>query len=345
MKAASLGLNYIGLPTAAVLARTGIQVTGVDANPEVVNTFNRGKMYFPEPDLEKMIREAVDNGNLKASLTPEPADAFFIAVPVPLKPNRRAAVSPVESAARMALPFLRPGNLLVIKSTSPVKTTEKIAAFMYKERPELKGQIYAAYCPERIGPGNILFELEHSNRVIGGLNPESGEKAAEFYAYCVKGEIHKTDARTAERYKLGENAYRHKQRIAFANKLSVSWNDKDNHQVDWCANRILATCNEFSHKTGTEPIVACMGLAYKPDTDDLRKSFAKDVTSQIIGNAQVDVLAAEPNIKTHDFFKLEKYRTTYQKADIVMWLVRHKEFVDMPKDDGKIEIDFCGVRK
>jgi UDP-N-acetyl-D-mannosaminuronic acid dehydrogenase len=231
MKAVFIGLSYIGLPTAAVLANKGIQVTGVDTNPEAVDTLNQGKMHFPDPGLEKMICEAVNSGNLKASLTPEPADVFFIAVPAPPQPKRRAAVS-VESAAQMALPFLRPGNLLIIKSTSPVKTTEKIAALLYKERPELKDQIYAAYCPERVGAGDILFELEHGSRVIGGLNPESAEKAAAFYAQFVKGELRKTDARTAERYKLGENTYKHKQRIAFARKLSVSWDDNDNRPPD-----------------------------------------------------------------------------------------------------------------
>ncbi|MDR0301350.1 MAG: UDP-N-acetyl-D-mannosamine dehydrogenase, partial [Treponema sp.] len=208
MKAVFMGLGYIGLPTAAVLANRGIQVTCVDVNPEAVNAFNLGKVCFPDPDLEKMIREAVTGGNLKASLTPEPAEAFFISAP--FKTNRRAGISPVESAVRTALPFLRPGNLLVIKSTSPVKTTEKISAFIYKERPDLKDKIYAAYCPERIMPGNILFDLENNDRIIGGVNTESTEKAAEFYAHFVKGELHKTDARTAERYKLGENAYKHK---------------------------------------------------------------------------------------------------------------------------------------
>ncbi|MDR0302530.1 MAG: UDP-N-acetyl-D-mannosamine dehydrogenase, partial [Treponema sp.] len=182
MKTVFIGLGYIGLPTAAVLANRGIQVTCVDVNPEAVNAFNLGKVCIPDPDLEEMMQEAVTGGNLKASLTPEPAEAFFIAVPTPVKTNRRVGISPVESAVRMALPFLRHGNLLVIKSTSPVKTTEKITALIYKERPDLKDKIYAAYCPERIMPGNILFDLENNDRIIGGMNPESTEKAAEFYA-------------------------------------------------------------------------------------------------------------------------------------------------------------------
>jgi UDP-N-acetyl-D-mannosaminuronate dehydrogenase len=196
-----------------------------------------------------------------------------------------------------------------------------------------------------VAPGDVLFELEHNGRVIGGLNPESTEKVAEFYVRFVKGELHKTDARTAERYKLSENACRHKQGIAFVNKLSVSWDANENHQAGWCAERILSVCGEFTHKTGTEPAVACMGLAYKPDTGDLRESFAMDVASRIIGNAQIDVLAVEPNINDHRSFKLEKCRTAYQKADIIVWLVRHKEFVSVPKENKKIEIDFCGVRK
>ncbi|MDR0302904.1 MAG: UDP-N-acetyl-D-mannosamine dehydrogenase, partial [Treponema sp.] len=297
MKAVFIGLGHIGLPTAAVLASKGFQVICVDVNHELVNAFNLGKIYIPDPDLEKMIREAVDSGNLKASVTPEPADVFFIAVP--FKTTRRTGISSVEFAMCMALPFLRPGNLLIIKSTSPVKTTERIAALIYKKRPELKDQIYIAYCTERIMPGNILFVLEQSDRVIGGVNPESAEKAAEFYSYFIKGELYKTDTRTAERYKLGENTYRHKQRIAFTGKLSVSWNDNDRPQADLCVSRVLAACGEFTHRTGTWPIVACMGLTYKPDTDDVRESFAMNVTSRLIVNAQFDVLAVEPNIKSH----------------------------------------------
>jgi UDP-N-acetyl-D-mannosaminuronic acid dehydrogenase len=188
--------------------------------------------------------------------------------------------------------------------------------------------------------------MESGSRVIGGVNPASTEKAAEFYAHFVKRELHKTDARTAERYKLGENTYKHKQRIAFAQKLSVACqDDNEDHSAEWHANRILAACGEFSHKTGTEPVVACMGLAFKPDIDDLRESPARYIVSRIISESQVDVLVVEPNIKSHKSFKLEEYQKAYQKADIIVWLVRHKEFVGMPIDTDKMEFDFCGVRK
>src|SRR5665647_2863914 len=192
MKAVFMGLGYIGLPTAAVAASKGIQVVGVDVNPLVVETINKGKIHIIEPDLDKLVKSVVAKGLLKASLKPEEADAFFIVVPTPFKQNHRADISYVESAARMVIPYLREDNLFVIESTSPVMTTEKMAEVIFKERPELKDKIFIAYCPERVLPGNVLYELENNDRVIGGLNPESSDKAIEFYAQFVKGKLHKT---------------------------------------------------------------------------------------------------------------------------------------------------------
>jgi UDP-N-acetyl-D-mannosaminuronic acid dehydrogenase len=220
MKAVFMGLGYIGLPTAAVAASKGIEVVGVDINPLVVNTINEGKIHIVEPELDKVVKEVVENGNLRASLQPEPADAFFIVVPTPFKQNHRADISYVESATRMVIPFLQEGNLFVIESTSPVMTTEKMAEIIFRERPELIGKIYIAYCPERVLPGNVLYELENNDRVIGGINDESSEKAITFYTQFVKGKLHKTNARTAEMCKLTENSSRDAQ-IAFANELSI----------------------------------------------------------------------------------------------------------------------------
>ena len=399
MKAVFMGLGYIGLPTAAVAASKGVQVIGVDVNPEVVKTVNQGNIQFVEPDLDKLVKKVIDSNKLRASLTPESADAFFIVVPTPFKHNRRADISYVESATRMIIPSLQQGNLFVIESTSPVMTTEKMANLIFKERPELKNNIYIAYCPERVLPGNILYELEHNDRVIGGLNPESADKAAEFYAQFVKGALHKTNARTAEMCKLVENSSRDVQ-IAFANELSMIcqnaginvWDlielankhprvnilqpgcgvgghciavdpwfivsdfpeqahiikrarETNDYKADWCANRILTACEDFIHKTNKEPVVACMGLAFKPDIDDLRESPAKYIVSRIISEAQANVLVVEPNIKSHKTFNLVDYQEAYQKADIIVWLVRHKEFLNMPADTGKIELDFCGVRR
>jgi len=399
MKAVFMGLGYIGLPTAAVAASNGINIVGVDVNPIVVETINKGKIHIVEPDLDKLVKEVVDKGQLKASLVPEEADAFFIVVPTPFKQNHRADITYVESATRMVIPYLKEGNLFVIESTSPVMTTEKMADVIFKERPELKDKIFIAYCPERVLPGNVLYELEHNDRVIGGLNPESSEKAIEFYARFVKGKLHKTNARTAEMCKLTENSSRDSQ-IAFANELSMicdkaginvwelielankhprvnilqpgcgvgghciavdPWfivsdfpeqanvikraRETNDYKADWCANRVLEVCIEFAEKNGFEPTIACMGLAFKPDIDDLRESPAKYISSRIISEARADVLVVEPNVENHKSFNLTNYQDAYQKADIVIWLVRHKEFLSMPITIEKIELDFCGVRK
>jgi UDP-N-acetyl-D-mannosaminuronic acid dehydrogenase len=399
MKAVFMGLGYIGLPTAAVAASKGIQVVGVDVNPEVVETINQGKIHIVEPELDSVVKQVVETGALRASLKPEPADAFFIVVPTPFKQNHRADISYVESATHMVIPYLQKENLFVIESTSPVMTTEKMAALIYKERPELKGKIYIAYCPERVLPGNVLYELENNDRVIGGINPESSEKAMEFYSQFVKGELHKTTARTAEMCKLTENSSRDVQ-IAFANELSIicdkaginvwelialankhprvnilqpgsgvgghciavdPWfivsdfpeqaqiikkaRETNDYKADWCANKILEACRTFTHRTDREPIVACMGLAFKPDIDDLRESPAKYIVSRIISEVGAEILVVEPNVKSHKTFNLSDYKEAYQKADIVVWLVRHKEFVTLPIDEKKMELDFCGVRK
>ena len=278
-------------------------------------------------------------------------------------------------------------------------TTEKIAELIFKTRPELKNRIFIAYCPERVLPGNVIYELEHNDRVIGGINEESSQKAVEFYKTFVKGNLHITNARTAEMCKLTENSSRDVQ-IAFANELSIicekaginvwelielankhprvnilqpgcgvgghciavdPWfivsdfpeqaqiikraRETNDYKADWCANIVIEACNQFETKYNHEPIVACMGLAFKPDIDDLRESPAKYITSRIISEARAQVLVVEPNINSHNTFKLTKHKEAYQKADIIAWLVRHKEFTIYLKTLEKEEFDFCGVYK
>jgi UDP-N-acetyl-D-mannosaminuronic acid dehydrogenase len=399
MKVVFMGLGYIGLPTAAIAASKGIQIVGVDINSDVVSTINQGKIHIVEQGLEKLVKTVVSNGNLKAVSKPENADAFFIVVPTPFKQNHRADISFVESATRMVIPFLAEENLFVIESTSPVMTTEKMAGIIFKERPELRDKIYIAYCPERVLPGNVIYELEHNDRVIGGINSESSEKASEFYSKFVKGTLYRTDSRTAEMCKLIENSSRDVQ-IAFANELSMIcetaginvWNlidlankhprvkilqpgcgvgghciavdpwfivsdfpeqaniikrarETNDYKADWCAKQVIEACEKFSHKMGREPIVACMGLAFKPNIDDLRESPAKYIASRIISEVNAEVLVVEPNIKSHKTFNLIEYQDAYERADIIVWLVCHKEFKDVMIDPWKIELDFCGVRK
>lgn len=220
MKACFMGLGYIGLPTSIIAAIHGIRIAGVDINEQVVEKTNAGELHIIEPGLGDLLREVIDSGMLHASTTPEVSDAYFIVVPTPFKGNHEPDVSYVEAATRAVIPFLKQGDLFVIESTSPVGTTESMMEIIYGERPELKDKIYIAYCPERVLPGNVIYELIHNDRVIGGVNPESTEKAIEFYSQFVQGTLHKTNARTAEMCKLTENSSRDVQ-IAFANELSI----------------------------------------------------------------------------------------------------------------------------
>ena len=397
-KVVFLGLGYIGLPTAAVAAHHGYEVVGVDVNPAVVETVNQGKVHIVEPDLDKIVKEAVQSGHLRAVSKPETADAFFVVVPTPFKQNHRADITYVESATRAIIPCLKPGDLFVIESTSPVFTTERMADLIFQQRPELKGKIFIAYCPERVLPGNTLNELVNNDRVIGGIDPASTDKAIEFYSAFVRGKLHRTNARTAEMCKLTENSSRDSQ-IAFANELSMicdkaginvwelielankhprvnilqpgcgvgghciavdPWfivsdypeqaqlikraRETNDYKADWCANKVLEACQRFVEKNEREPLVACMGLAFKPNIDDLRESPAKYIASRIVSESRADVLIVEPNVASHPSFHLTDYKEAYRKADIIVWLVRHTPFVELPCDEEKLELDFCGVR-
>lgn len=215
-----MGLGYIGLPTAITAAMHDITVVGVDVNPAVVEKTNAGVLHIVEPGLAEMLRKVVDNGTLHASTIPEISDAYFIVVPTPFKGKHEPDISFVEAATRAVIPFLKEGDLYVIESTSPIGTTEIMANIIFQERPELKGKLHIAYCPERVLPGNVIYELVHNDRVIGGIDEASTAKAMEFYSKFVQGELHATNARTAEMCKLTENSSRDVQ-IAFANELSL----------------------------------------------------------------------------------------------------------------------------
>lgn len=219
MKACFMGLGYIGLPTAIIAAKHGVEIAGVDINAQVVEVTNQGKLHIIEPGMEDMLREVLASGHFKAYTEPQVSDAYFMVVPTPFKGDHEPDVSFVESATRMVLPLLKEGDLYVIESTSPVGTTERMARLIFSERPELEGKIYIAYCPERVLPGNVIHELVHNDRVIGGMDEASTRKAMEFYGQFVKGTLHPTNSKTAEMCKLTENSSRDVQ-IAFANELS-----------------------------------------------------------------------------------------------------------------------------
>lgn len=400
MKACFMGLGYIGLPTAIIAAKHGIQITGVDINPKVVEMTNAGRLHIIEPGIEEMLKEVVASGMLKASTTPETADAYFMVVPTPFKGNHEPDVSYVEAATRAVLPFLKEGDLYVIESTSPVGTTEVMANIIFAERPELKDKIYIAYCPERILPGNVIYELVHNDRVIGGMNEASTDKAIEFYARFVQGTLHKTNARTAEMCKLTENSSRDVQ-IAFANELSIIcdkagisvWElinlankhprvnilqpgcgvgghciavdpyfitsdfpaesklianarEINNYKAFWCAERVKNAMLEFELKNHRKPTVAMMGLAFKPNIDDLRESPSKYITTKVMQSCNnANILVVEPNVKEHNVFKLTDYREAYNKADIVAFLTAHNEFKTLEWSCDKVILDFCGIFK
>lgn len=400
MKACFMGLGYIGLPTAIIAAKHGVQITGVDINSKVVELTNQGHLHIIEPGMEEMLQDVIKSGALKASTTPEVSEAYFMVVPTPFKGDHEPDTSYVEAATRSVLPLLKEGDLYVIESTSPVGTTEKMADIIFTERPELKDKIYIAYCPERVLPGNIIYELVHNDRVIGGMNEASTKKAIEFYSQFVQGTLHPTNCRTAEMCKLTENSSRDVQ-IAFANELSLICDKAginvwelinlankhprvnilqpgcgvgghciavdpyfitsefpleskiigmarqiNNYKSFWCAEKVQNAMLKFELENNRKPKVAMMGLAFKPNIDDLRESPSKYITTKVMQSCNnADIMVVEPNIKEHNVFKLTNYKEAYEKADIVVFLTAHKEFRELPWTDDKVILDFCGIFK
>ena len=399
MKVQFLGLGYIGLPTAAIVAQKEIKVHGVDVNQKVVDTINRGEIHIIEPGLAAVVKEGVEKGFFEASVNASIADVHLIVVPTPFKGHQEPDISFVESATRAVLPHLKEGDTFIIESTSPVGTTEQMAKLIFSERPELEGKIFIAYCPERVLPGNVLHELIHNDRVIGGIDEASTEKAKAFYQTFVKGKLHRTNARTAEMCKLTENSSRDAQ-IAFANELSficdkaginvwelielankhprvnilqpgagvgghciavdpyfiVSDSPREsrligtareinNYKAFWCAEKTKSAMLEFQLKHGRKPKTALMGLAFKPNIDDLRESPAKYIAQKVMQSEQNNFLVVEPNIEKHSVFKLTNYKEAYEQADIIAFLVAHDEFKTLEYNEEKIILDFAGVFK
>ena len=396
-KVVTIGLGYIGLPTSALIAQNGIQVHGVDINQQVVDTINQGKIHIVEPSLDIAVEEAVTKGFLKADIKPVAADTYLIVVPTPFKGNHEPDISYVEAATKNIIPLLKEDDLYIIESTSPIGTTEKMMHLIFVERPELKGKLHIAYCPERVLPGNVMHELVYNDRVIGGVNEASTQKAIQFYQQFVKGALHATNARTAEMCKLTENSSRDVQ-IAFANELSLICDKADinvwelielankhprvnilqpgcgvgghciavdpyfivsdypmeskiigtarevnNYKSFWCAEKIQTEKLKFELEHGRKPSIALMGLAFKPNIDDLRESPAKYIVNKVLQNDNNgEYFIVEPNIEQHNVFKLTNYKIAIEKADIVAFLVAHEEFKNVDVTTKKL-LDFCGI--
>ena len=396
----TIGLGYIGLPTSALIASNGSNVLGVDINQKVVDTINKGKIHIIEPDLDKIVSKAVSNGFFKASTRPSQANVYLIVVPTPFKGDHEPDISFVESATKGIIPLLKNDDLYIIESTSPVGTTEKMQKLIYKLRPELEGNIHIAYCPERVLPGNIMRELVENDRVIGGIDEVSTQKAIYFYSKYVKGDLHGTNARTAEMCKLVENSSRDVQ-IAFANELSLICDKADinvwelinlankhprvnilqpgcgvgghciavdpyfivsdypmeskiigtarevnNYKSFWCAEKIQNEKLKFELKSGRKPITALLGLSFKPNIDDLRESPAKYIAQKVLQNSNNEEhFIVEPNIKSHLIYKLTNYKEAVDKADIIVVLVAHKEFLKLNVSKEKVMLDFCGINQ
>jgi UDP-N-acetyl-D-mannosaminuronic acid dehydrogenase len=400
-KVCVVGLGYIGLPTAALLASNGFNVVGVDLNAHAVETINQGRIHIVEPDLDAFVRSAVTAKRLAAFTTPQSGDIYMICVPTPFHEGEgipQPNIDYVLAATRSIAGFVKPGDLVILESTSPVGTTGQMEAVLRDAGVDV-AQIHMAYCPERVLPGKIMTELVENDRVVGGLTPEATKAVAAFYKTFVRGAVLETDAKTAEMCKLTENSFRDVN-IAFANELSMLcansginvWSlialanrhprvnilqpgagvgghciavdpwfivagDQDtaqiirtarevnNHKTEWAIDQIKIAVADASARTGHKPKVACLGLAFKPDIDDLRESPAVHIASQLLAQG-FDVIAVEPNIESHDLFTLVSLNEALATADVFAVLVKHRSFLDSSVKEALSDrgaVDFCGV--
>jgi UDP-N-acetyl-D-mannosaminuronic acid dehydrogenase len=395
-----MGLGYIGLPTAALLANKGYLVHGVDVNQNTIDTINRGEIHIVEPELDAFVNAAVVGNNLTANIDPTEANIFMIAVPTPFHSNKLNQItnSPIPNvdyivdATRNIAPYVKSGNLILLESTSPVGTTDMMADILKEEGVDIDN-IYIAHSPERVLPGRIMRELIENDRVVGGINEVSTKVAAEFYSTFVEGEVMETTAKMAEMTKLTENSYRDVN-IAFANELSIlsdeiginvselillanrhprvdilnpgcgvgghcisvdPWfivdaaNGKakmveqarrtNDYKADWVVEKIKNKALIFEQEQGRKPTIACMGLSFKPNIDDLRESPALYIAENLV-SGDCDVIAVEPNIDKFQGLEIVSLEDGLEKSDIVVFLVAHKEFKGI---DTKGSLNFCGI--
>lgn len=389
-----IGLGYIGLPTAALLANRGYSIHGVDIVQNTVDIINQGNVHIVEPDLDTFVRAAVNSGHLKADTVPQEADIFIISVPTPFHDGYVPNIDYVVSATKSIAPYLKEDNIVILESTSPVGTTEIVEKTLNEEGVDTS-KLYIAHCPERVLPGQIMRELVENDRIVGGTTKEATQKTVAFYKTFVQGAVLSTDARTAEMAKLTENSFRDVN-IAFANELSIlcdkfeidvwelisltnrhprvnvlepgagvgghciavdPWfivhaggddakiirtaREVNTYKTEWVIEKIKNAALKFENENGRKAKIACMGLAFKPNIDDLREAPALYIAQTLIEEG-CDVITVEPNISFHDDFDIIDAKIATNESDIIIYLVAHKEFKDI-KIIGKKVIDFCGV--
>lgn len=397
MKVCVVGLGYIGLPTAALMAKAGHEVVGVDVNQKAVDTINAGHIHIIENGLEDLVKEVVESGALKAQMTPCEADAFIVAVPTPVHEDdgHTPGLEYVDAASQSIAAYVKPGNMVILESTSPVGTTERIADVMAKRGVDVS-KVYFAHAPERVIPGRALIEMVENDRIIGGMTPEATVAVKALYATFVKGELLETTSRTAEMSKLTENSFRDVN-IAFANELSMICDDlgidtmelinlanhhprvniltpgcgvgghciavdpwfivsrsperaklircareENDYKSDWVVSKVRETYKAFGK---FRPKIAILGLAFKPDIDDLRASPAIKIASRLVKESIADWMVVEPNIESHPQFELTPYEEAVAKADVIVVLVKHTKFKGLVGRNPSARIlNFCDLQ-
>lgn len=411
MRVCVVGLGYIGLPTAAMIASRGHEVVGYDVNEKVVAAVNAGQAHFKEPDLDMLMTAAVTTGKLRAAAQPEAADYFIIAVPTPVRPGGAPDMSYVEAASAAIAPVLKRGDTVILESTSPVGSTEMVADVLRAARPDLafphykedmiEADVAVCHCPERILPGHMVRELVQNDRIIGGLTEACAQKALDLYQEFVTGTCYVTDSRAAELVKLSENAFRDVN-IAFANELSMICDklEVDVWQVRELANkhprvsilepgagvgghciavdpwfivnsapeearliRMARTVNDDKPHRVIErvvraadrfknAVVACYGITYKPDVDDLRESPALEIVEALASRDGLSVLVCEPTLKTlppslakWSNVELVEPGRAQRECDIAVFLVGHRQFKRLDPNAflGKVVVDTIGL--